>query len=133
MPFLGNVNSIKKSLIIATALACTLFSGSVVARETQVVALKIDGLLQKDGQGLYDQVFAAVNQISGNDLTMRVVAPAATNTAMVVPALFVRVSAPYLDGPPTLRAYENRQVGAVVLVRLLMPARQALCNKTAIF
>ncbi len=76
MPFLGNINSIKKSLIIATALACTLFSGSVVAREIQVVALKIDGLLQKDGQGLYDQVFAAVNQISGNDLTMRVVAPA---------------------------------------------------------
>ena len=113
MPFLGNVNSIKKSLIIGTALACTLFSGSVVAREIQVVALKIDGLLQKDAQGLYDQVFAAVNQISGNGLTMRVVAPGATNTAMVVPALFVCVFAPYPDGPPTLRAYENRQVEAV--------------------
>ncbi len=29
-----NINSIKKSLIIATALTYTLFSGSVVAQET---------------------------------------------------------------------------------------------------
>ena len=41
---------------IVVALGGTL-STTTVAQDTQIVALEIDGLLQKDGQGLYDQVF----------------------------------------------------------------------------
>ncbi len=63
------------SAAVAVALAGAL-STATLAAEPQIVALEIDGLFQKDGQGLYDQVFAAVNQTSGTDLSIQVVAPA---------------------------------------------------------
>ena len=63
------------STVVAAALGGAL-SAAALAAEPQIVALEIDGLFQKDGHGLYDEVLAAVNQASENDLNIQVVAPA---------------------------------------------------------
>lgn len=59
----------------AAMILASLFVGNAVASESPVAALEIDGLFQKDGQGIYDQVFTAVKQQAGDIIQSQTVAP----------------------------------------------------------
>lgn len=58
-----------------TLIITSLFIGSAGANENSVAALQVDGLFQKDGQGLYDQVFTAVQKHAAGLIESQTVAP----------------------------------------------------------
>ncbi|MBE9065028.1 ABC transporter substrate-binding protein, partial [cf. Phormidesmis sp. LEGE 11477] len=58
-----------------TLIMTSFFIGSAGASDNSVAALQVDGLFQKDGQGIYDQVFAAVEKHADGLIESQTVAP----------------------------------------------------------
>ena len=63
------------TLAAALVAGVAIAPGAAIAAGTRIAAVAIDGLYQKDGKGLYDQMIAAVSKQSGHHLDIRVLAP----------------------------------------------------------
>ncbi len=63
------------TLAAALVAGVAIAPGAAIAAGTRIAAVAIDGLYQKDGKGLYDQMIAAVSKQSGRHLDIRVLAP----------------------------------------------------------
>lgn len=64
-----------KKMLMTAALAISVFSSSTFAAEVKTAVMDIEGLFQKDKNGLYDLVFSAVEKASGQMLNAEVMAP----------------------------------------------------------
>ena len=64
-----------KTVFTAALTAAAIASSGAALAATKIVAMKIDGLYQKDGKGLYDQIVAAAAKQSGQGIEIQVVAP----------------------------------------------------------